>query len=162
MALLPTSTFVNGIRGWRPVNYAGSGTAHVVADNSAYVGGHLLRESTTRADGSVAIDVRPRPVLVTGWDSGGDDVQAEGTPIEPSLAVQAWIRAAPDSGQFTTTLALWQLPTPNRSTSSTFTVGEQWTLIGGFHEVERSPPEPGLPSPSTRITQGAGPARLDP
>lgn len=78
-----------------------------------------------------------RSVSVIGWANSGGPIQSSGRMLDPSIGVLAWVRATPGSGQFSTTLALWQLPTPNRNTNATFTVGQEWTLISGAHDLER-------------------------
>lgn len=136
MALLANSSFVNGITGWRPVNYATTVKATVVSDGSAHAGGRLLRAGAGQSGGSVAYDASAaRSIVVSGWDSNGRMVESAGTLLEPSVCATAWVRATPGSGQFTATLALWQLPQPNRNTSTCFTVGEQWTMIGASYDL---------------------------
>lgn len=135
MALLANSSFVQGITGWRPVNFPSSVSANVVADVGA-AGGHLLRAGSSSAGGSVAYDANvSRGIVVAGW-AGSDYVSSSGSEVDRSVGAIAWVRATPGSGQFSATLSLWQLPTPNHNTATNFTVGEQWTTVGLTHDME--------------------------
>lgn len=133
--IIRNSSFVNGIAGWRAVNYAASVTAAVVADASARSGAHVLRVSTTRGGGSVAIDINAQEaVTVSGWDSNNTLVTSSGTFEELSFGALAWIRATPGNVASGGTLAMWQLPQPNQNTSARWNGGADWSLVTCSHD----------------------------
>ncbi len=131
MAFIPTSTFVNGLNGWRPVNRAAAVRAAVVTDASAYANQKLLRVTTSQVGGSVAIDLAAQRTG-TGYVQGSTVAV---TTVDPSVCGLAMVRATPGTGHCTGSLALWQL-NPNHSTSTPFTVGEAWTMVVGAHDLE--------------------------
>jgi len=132
--IIRNSSFVGGIAGWRPVNYASNVRAAVVADASARSAGHLLRVSTTRGGGSVAFDLNTNEaVTVSGW-AGNQPISALGSFDELSFGALAWVRASPGSAASSGSLAMWQLPQPNQNTSARWNAGSDWSLVTCSHD----------------------------
>jgi hypothetical protein len=121
--MLLASNFERGLGGWRPVNLAGSVTANLVSDGTAYSGSNFLRVSTTAPTGSVAIDLN-----VLRGVPGTNDFSADS-----DIAVWAWVRTAPGGPNVSGSLTVWQLKVdpsdPANHPSIGFSVNNTWTLV---------------------------------
>src|SRR4029453_8161589 len=121
--MLLASNFERGLGGWRPVNLAGSGTANLGSDGTAYSGSTFLRVSPTAPTGSVAIDLN-----VLRRVPGTNDFSADS-----DIAVWAWVRTAPGGPNVSGSLTVWQLEVdpsePGNPPSTGFSVNNTWTLV---------------------------------
>jgi hypothetical protein len=137
-----SSSFEQGINGWRPVNSAEAVTMERLADGTAYSGSAFLRVTTSVFQGSIAQDVvsaRNVSISVSGSTTLGGhahEVVGSGSGIieESSFGVFAWVRAAPGGPNVSANLTLWQFP-PGVSTNIAFTVGSNWTLISNCIDI---------------------------
>lgn len=121
--MLLASNFERGLGGWRPVNLAGSVTANLVSEGTAYSGSSFLRVSTTAPD-RVGRHRPERPAR----GPGTNDFYADS-----DIAVWAWVRTAHGGPNVIGSLTVWQLKVdpsdPANHPSTGFSVNNTWTLV---------------------------------
>ena len=122
--LLQNASFESSSAGWRANNLASAvnlqqyGSSHYPPPFACYDGYGFLEMNTSQAGGSVAQDVTIAP--------------------QPgqSYSFSVWLRAAPGVNSVSGSVALWGLGGTQENGSTSFTVGQEWTLVTAPLDVQ--------------------------
>ncbi len=121
---LQNASFESSSAGWRANNLASAvnlqqyGSSHYPPPFACYDGYGFLEMNTSQAGGSVAQDVTIAP--------------------QPgqSYSFSVWLRAAPGVNSVSGSVALWGLGGTQENGSTSFTVGQEWTLVTAPLDVQ--------------------------
>jgi hypothetical protein len=111
--LLRNASFeMSNATGWGTVDPSGTNFAVYQDRGRSKEGQYFLETNTTRADGSIHQDV-----------GGVNPITGQ------SFAFSVWLRSANPGVTLTGSVALHAIGGPTQSNSTTFSVGDQWTLV---------------------------------